>query len=82
MRSFKIEFVVMERSKYYATVEAETPEEALNKFRENPEYFDSDQEDMIDSDNVPGSEECVGEWIEDAGDDRFSSLQRFDEPIK
>ncbi len=82
MRNFKIEFEVLQRSVFYASVEAETPEEALRKFREDPCNYDSDEDDLIDSENISGSEEVIGEWVKDEEDPRFLSLIRFNEPIR
>lgn len=82
MKRFEIEFEVIERSIYSAAVEAETPEEALKLWKENPSDYDSNQHDMIESENIDGSEECTGEWIDDKPDSRFSSLHRFNEPVR
>ena len=82
MKRFKIEFEVVEHSMYSASVEAETPEEALKLWKENQSGYDSNQDDMLSNDNLPETAEVTGEWIEDPEDGRFSSLKRFDEPIK
>ena len=82
MKRFKIEFEVVEHSMYSASVEAETPEEALKLWKENQSGYDSNQDDMLSNDNLPETAEVTGEWIEDPKDDRFATLERFDTPIK
>lgn len=82
MKKFEIEFEVIERSVYSASVEAETPEEALKLFHEKASDYDSDQGDMLSNDNDMDTVECTGEWIEDKPGSGYATLNRFPEPIK
>jgi hypothetical protein len=81
MRKFKIEFEAQERNVYTSTVKAKTPEEALSLFEQDPSEYDSDCEDMLENDNIPGTAEVVGEWIEDSHS-TSSHLKRFEQPVK
>lgn len=82
MKTFNIKFEVIERTVCSACVEANTPKEALKLFKKNYSDYDSEDVDIIDSEIINGSEECVGEFITNKNNDSLSSLKRFDKPIK
>jgi hypothetical protein len=81
MKRFKIEFQSEERYIYSASVLAQSPEEALKLWKENPGDYDSNQDEMLSSDNLPDTAEVIGEWIEDKTMSGTSSLKRFAEPV-
>jgi hypothetical protein len=79
MRKFKITFPVEELYLYTTTVEAETPEKALEIFNQNPHNFDWDDAEFMESHDI-GHGELEGEWLEDNGDGYY--LKRINEPEK
>lgn len=82
MNSYKIEFEVRERSTYWTSVEANSPEEALKLWKDNSSDYDSEQEELLDSEDIVETAECVGVWEPDPDNNNFSGLKRYDEPIK
>jgi hypothetical protein len=80
MKEFKIEFACTERISYSVVVEAETPEEAIKLFKDEPGNYDQDMGELIDSDTEPDTIEVVGHYSERLNGG--CSLTRYDEPIK
>jgi len=83
-KEYKIEFEVTERSLYWTSVEAESPEEALRLWKEDPCIYDAEADCTIESDDLVDTAECVGEWVDFIDDEKYksSSLKRYNEPIK
>jgi hypothetical protein len=82
MNTYKIEFEITSREIYYTSVEAESPEEALQLWKEDPNQYDANPDETIECTDLIETAECTGEWITDISDDRFSSFKRFNESIK
>lgn len=85
MKEYKIEFEVVDRSVYYSIVEAESPQDALRLWSDDPCQYDGEVETTIESEDLIDTAECVGEWIENIEENlpfNSSSLKRYDEPIK
>jgi len=80
MKEYKIEFEVIERSVYYASVKAKSPEEALRLWNDDPNQYDSEPDYTIECDDIKETAECPGEWEHISG--ISSRLKRYDEPIK
>lgn len=82
MKKYRIEFEVIERYVYSTVVEAKSAKHALELFEDDPCKYDSIEDVLIDSENVSGSAECIGQLITDKNDPRLSTLKRFKNPIK
>ena len=81
MPRYKIEFEVTDRSIYYTSVEADSPEQALELWRDDPNQYDANPDDTIECTDLLDTAECVGEWMKE-GELGLSSLKRYNEPIK
>jgi hypothetical protein len=82
MPEYKIEFQVDSSEIYYTYVEAESPQEGLRLWKEDPNQYDAEPDYTIECTDLIETVECIGEWIPDEKDNRFSSLKRYEEPIK
>jgi hypothetical protein len=63
MKKFDIEFEVTQKFIHYTTVEAETPEQALEKFKEMEEY-ESEEDYMLEGWDEKRTAEVVGERVD------------------
>lgn len=81
MKSYKIEFEVTSREVYFACVEAESPEKALELWSDDPNQYDAEPDYTNECEDLVDTAEVTGEWNEDK-DGNLSSLKRYDEPIK
>lgn len=84
MKEYRIEFEVTERSLYSTLVEAESPEKALQLWKENPAVYDAEPDCTIESEDLIDTAEVVGEYESIFTDEKHTglSLQRYTEPIK
>ena len=86
MKKYEISFEATEVVCYTAMVEANSPEEALKRFKNfEDEFIDEWQrDDQISCDIDMESVSCDGEWCPDEESGKAyssSSLKRFDVPI-
>ena len=79
MKEFDIEFEVRSLSIYSASVEAETPQEALQLFIEDPGSYEAEEDTMLEYTNDLDTLKCIGERVEDH---IGSHLESFDKPVK
>ena len=80
MKRFDIEFDVHQKFTYSGTIDAETPEEAIRLFRENPDAYQTDEDTMQESYDDLDTVICIGERIR--SDIEGSHLERFKQSIK
>lgn len=66
MREFDIEFEVVQRITYQASVKANTPEQAIRQYKENPEDYISDEETLLESYDDQDTFTVVGERVTSA----------------
>lgn len=81
MKTYKVLFINVVRSMVDVSVEANSPEEAINKFKEAPQDYQYNEGETLEEDYENESVRVIGEWKPEANDPRIDTLERYPEPI-